>query len=105
MSPRSPSAASRSAEAGSLVSRLAARSDFSVITDSDWPVRSCMSLASRSRSSLAASFATVSRAWASSRISVICIRNPIMATPTTRTGSSTTRYSEMPVCESQEKNV
>ena len=62
-----------------MLSRLAASSDFSVIIDSDWPVRSCMSRASRSRSSLAASLATVSRAWASSYMSSICSRNPIMA--------------------------
>jgi hypothetical protein len=70
---------------------LAASSDFSVIIDRDWPVRSCMSRASRSLSSLVASLATVSRAWASSRIKVSCIRNPIIARPMSRTGIKTAR--------------
>ena len=50
-----------------------------------------MSRASRSRSSLVASLATVSRAWASSRIKVSCIRNPIIARPMSRTGIKTAR--------------
>jgi hypothetical protein len=70
MSPASRSAASRSFECGSRASSLLTSSDLSVIMDSDCPVRSCMSRASRSRSSLAASFATVSRARLSSCTSV-----------------------------------
>ena len=105
MSPSSVSTASRSAEDGSLASRLAASSDFSVIIDSDWPVRSCMSRASRSRSVFAASLATVSRAWASSCIRVICIRNPIMARPMSSTGSSTIREFSRVSWETQQKKT
>ena len=88
-----------------LLSRLAASSDFSVIIDRDWPVRSCMSRASRSRSELAASLATVPRASASSCMSSICSRNPIMAAPMSKTGSSTTRKSSASSCESQLKKT
>ena len=52
-----------------------------------------MSRARRSRSSFAASFATVSRAWPSSRVSMICILKPHMAQPISTTGSKSIRKS------------
>jgi hypothetical protein len=52
-----------------------------------------------------ASFATVPRARASSCISTICIRNPIMARPTSTTGSSTAKKLEVPRWDSQPKNA
>ena len=56
-----------------------------------------MSLASRSRSSLAACFATSSRAWRSSHISFICTRKPDIVMPTNTTGISASSMSEMVV--------
>src|SRR5580704_15431169 len=94
---------SLSGPSGSRSSSRAATSDLSVIMDSDWPVRSCMSLASRSRSSLAACFATSSRAWRNSHISFICTRKPDIVMPTNTTGISVITMSEMSSWPSQPK--
>ena len=62
-----------------------------------------MSLASRSRSSLAACFATSSRAWRSSHISFICTRKPDIVIPTNTTGINVISMSEMSSWPSQPK--
>ena len=54
-----------------------------------------MSLASRSRSWLAASLATVSRASPSSRVSSKWLRRPIMASPSSTVGTRLMRKSPM----------
>ena len=86
---------SRSGLAGSRDSSRAASSDLRVIIDSDWPVRSCMSRASRSRSSLAASWTTSARARRSSTVRAKCCRSPIMANPMNTTGSRLLRKSSL----------
>ncbi len=91
-------ARSLSALAGSRPSSRAASSDLSVIIDSDCPVRSCMSRARRSRSSLAASCATSPRAMASSAVSWNCLRIPIIANPMNSTGSRLLRKSVLLTC-------
>lgn len=75
--------AARSGRAGSI---RPASSLLRVISDREWPRRSCRSRASRSRSSLAASWATVARASRSSTVVRTSCRTPDIAKPPSSAG-------------------
>lgn len=90
------SATCRAARSGWSGSIRPASSLLRVITDREWPSRSCRSRASRSRSSLAARWATVARASRNAIVVRMSSRTPVMAKPPSSAGTSSPHSRSLP---------